>query len=80
MNPLYRDGKRALESAKQASELDKDNPVIMSALAAAYAETADYPQAVHWQERVLASPQYRNDPHMTYRLELYRKKIPYRER
>lgn len=51
----------------------------MDVLAAAYAEAGDFAEAVRWQERALADPQYRDDENMKRRLELYRKKMPYRE-
>jgi predicted Zn-dependent protease len=71
----YRDGKRAVESAKEALELDKHNAGFMDTLAAAYAEAGDFEQAVRWQEQAL---QNNNDTGFRQRLELYRKKMPYR--
>jgi tetratricopeptide (TPR) repeat protein len=74
-----RNGKRAVEVAKEAFALDKKDARIMDALAAAYAETGDFVEAVRWQQRVLEDPQYKNNAGMHSRLELFRKKKPYRE-
>jgi Tfp pilus assembly protein PilF len=71
----YRDGKRAVESAKRAIELYK-NSFTMGTLAAAYAEAGDFAQAVRWQVEAVNS---NDDDVFRQRLELYRKRMPYRE-
>jgi len=78
-DPLFRDGERAVEFAKRALDLDKDNPLMMAILAAAYAEAFEYAKAVQWQEDAMKNPRYRDNPDMQRRLDLYRMKMPYRE-
>jgi tetratricopeptide (TPR) repeat protein len=74
-----RDGKKAVESAKKALELDPKNADWMDTLAVAYAESGDFVEAVRWQEKALADPQFKNNPDLRRRLELYRNKKPYRQ-
>ncbi len=74
-----RDGKRAVELAKEAVALERSEGTIMDTLAAAYAETGNFAEAVHWQERALEDPRLRNDADVSRRLELYRKKQAYRQ-
>jgi tetratricopeptide (TPR) repeat protein len=78
-DPLFRDGERAVEFAKRALDLDKDNPLMMSVLAAAYAEAFEYAKAVQWQEHAMKNARYRDNPDMQRRLDLYHMKMPYRE-
>jgi tetratricopeptide (TPR) repeat protein len=76
-----RDGKRAIEAAKMACELThwKWSPYIET-LAAAYAETGDFPAAVKWQSKAI---EFLNDEtekqKRRVRLELYKSKKPYHE-
>ncbi|MBI3409159.1 MAG: tetratricopeptide repeat protein [Planctomycetes bacterium] len=57
--PKYRDGKRAVELAKEACELGKgESGICLSNLAAAYAEVGDFEQAVIFQERALEDKAY----------------------
>ena len=74
-----RNGKRAVELAKEALALDKNNAYYMVTLAAAYAETGNFVEAVRWQERALEDAAFRNDADPRRRLELYQKKQPYRQ-
>jgi tetratricopeptide (TPR) repeat protein len=76
----YRDGKRAVEAAKQAVAIGKEAG-MMDTLAAAYAETGDFEQAIIWQYRALQDPEFRkdNETGALRRLELYRNNIPYRD-
>jgi tetratricopeptide (TPR) repeat protein len=74
-----RDGMKALESAKQAVELDPKSANNIDTLAAAYADTGDFMEAVRWQEKALEDPQFKNDKDARRRLELYRDKKPYRQ-
>ena len=75
-----RDGKRAIEFAKKAMELDKSKANwYADTLAAAYAETGNFEEAVRWQERALEDASLKNDDDARRRLELYRKKQPYRQ-
>ena len=75
----FRDGKRALESAKKALELDEKNGLYKDAMAAAHAELGNFKEAVRWQTEALQDPLYRDDEAFRRRLELYRAKMPYRE-
>ena len=76
----YRDGKRAVEAAKQAVAIGKEAG-MMDTLAAAYAESGDFEQAIIWQYRALQDPEFRkdNETGALRRLELYRNNIPYHD-
>lgn len=76
----HRDGKRAVQSAQRALELAKGDPNLMIILAAAYAESGDYEEAVRWQERALLNPEHRDNPATKQWLEMYRNKMPYRQK
>ena len=76
-----RDGKRAIELATKACELSQwKDAHILDTLAAAYAEAGDFNQAAKWQSQASNPP----DPlaeirsEMGQRLELYRRRRPYR--
>ena len=61
-NPKFRNGKGAIQIAAQLAKATKANhPEIISTLAAAYAETGDFQNAVKWQTEAVAkaSPQTR---------------------
>ena len=75
----FRDGKRAVELALEARELDRSSGLIMDTLAAAHAEAGNFEAAVHWQQRALDDPRLKDDADARRRLELYRKKQPYRQ-
>ncbi|HMO35320.1 MAG TPA: tetratricopeptide repeat protein [Gemmatales bacterium] len=83
----YRDGKRAVELAKKAIELKgKDASAdVFAALAAAYAETGDFEQAVVEQRTAidkLKENKYTTAEEMKQaeaRLKLYEEKKPYRQ-
>lgn len=48
------DANKAIEAATKACELTFwKNPAYLGALAAAYAETGNFPEAVMWQEKSL---------------------------
>lgn len=74
-----RDGKRAVELAKEGLKLNDKDAAMMDTLAAAYAEAGKFDEAVRWQERALKDPQVKADADARHRLELYRKKQPYRQ-
>jgi tetratricopeptide (TPR) repeat protein len=74
----FRDGKRALELAQKAHKLERNNSLAIQALAAAYAETGQFAEAVRWQEHALNDNALKNDKVARNRLELYRKMQPYR--
>lgn len=78
----YRDGKTALEAAQKACELTAwKEPMYFDTLAAAYAETRDFVQAVKWQEKFLMSslPDVRLLHEGSHRLFLYQNSRPYRD-
>ena len=80
-NDGLRDGKRALELARAACELTNwKNPNYIDTLAAAYAETGDFEQAVNWETKALEFPDFieKNGQAARKRLEFYRKHQPYR--
>jgi tetratricopeptide (TPR) repeat protein len=71
-----RDGKRAVELAFKGAAVDK-SANMMDTVAAAYAEAGNFEEAVRWQQRAVDAE--KNDDFRS-RLELYRKKQPYREK
>ena len=75
-----RDGKRALENAKKACELISwKQPKCLDTLAAAYAETGAFDQAVTWEQKAIESSSKEADVKgFQERLELYKQKKPYR--
>jgi tetratricopeptide (TPR) repeat protein len=77
---LYRDGKRAVESAQRACELTHwQNPAEIEVLAAACAEAGDFGSAVKWQEKAVSLTA---DPGRVSacqkRLDVYREGKPFR--
>jgi len=77
---IYRDGKRAVESATRACKLTKWKEAFsLGTLAAAYAESGDFDAAVKCQEK--AQAMYPDDKYREKglaRLELYKAHRPYR--
>jgi tetratricopeptide (TPR) repeat protein len=82
-NGEYRDGRLALDDARRACDLSWwRNWIYLDTLAAAYAESGDYPAAVRWQ--VKATELLGDNSHAEYRglesrLELYRNGRPFCE-
>jgi len=77
-----RDGKRAVELAKKACDLTQWNDArILDTLAAAYAETGDFSEAVKWQTQALSLPEALAEDRsgMKQRLGLYQKHQAYRQ-
>ena len=81
-----RNGASAVSSATRACELAGwQSSQFLETLAAAYAESADFPEAVKWQEKALAdldvadSNSEADTKAVRDRLELYRKNLPYRD-
>jgi tetratricopeptide (TPR) repeat protein len=80
---ILRDGKKAVEEATKACELSHwKNSSYIDTLAAAYAETGDFKQAVQYEEKsiALAGPQGHELGPSQERLALYRDGKPYREK
>lgn len=78
----FRDGAKAVEYATKACELTEwKNPFHISALAAAYAETGNFAQAIEWHKKATASPDFpaSKQARATARLKLYEQGKPYRE-
>jgi tetratricopeptide (TPR) repeat protein len=75
-----RDGKRALENAKKACELTSwKQPKCLDTLAAAYAETGAFDQAITWEQKAIDSSSKDADlKGFQERLELYKQKKPFR--
>lgn len=77
-DPAYRDGKRALRLAKfGCQETSFQKAAYLDTLAAAYAESGDFGNATHWQERAC---EMKPNAAFQRRLELFRQHRPYRER
>ena len=84
----FRDGKKAFEYANKAYVLDPRDANNLENLAAAYAECGDFDQAVSWQEKALQGALEGRDKaadaddssieDFRGRLDLYKKKMPYR--
>ena len=73
-----RDGKRAVELARQACELTQwKDANHLDTLAAAYARSGDFASAVKWQTKALEDPGFRKFKEAQERLALYRAGKPY---
>jgi tetratricopeptide (TPR) repeat protein len=76
-----RDGKKAVEYATKASELTEYKlPHILSTLAAAFAESGNFDNAVEWSEKAVAMDDPENDAQLEKELASYQKKQPWREK
>jgi tetratricopeptide (TPR) repeat protein len=74
----YRDGRKAVETAERACQLSKGLEEFAT-LAAAYAETGDFEQAVAWQSKALDRGSAESKGEYKKRLDLYKNKRPYRQ-
>jgi tetratricopeptide (TPR) repeat protein len=69
----FRNGEKALELALKACELSNwSDPYHLGTLAAAYARTGDFENAIKWQGRALESPVFAKDKEAQQQLNLYR--------
>ena len=74
-----RDGPEALKLALEANNFWKgEGPYISASLAAAYAETGNFAEAVAWGEKAAKTSSADDKKQSEARLELYRQKKPYR--
>jgi Tfp pilus assembly protein PilF len=65
-----RDGKKALEMALQADKAaDGNDPIILDTLAAAYAETGDYPKALESARKALILAEQQGNKELSDRLK-----------
>jgi tetratricopeptide (TPR) repeat protein len=79
-DPEYRDGKQAVASATKACELTEwQERRWIDTLAAAYAETGDFQQAVKWQQKALSMAPDDEKEDYRSRLDLYKSGKPYHE-
>lgn len=76
-----RDGKKAIEHATRACQRTEwKNCEWIDTLAAAYAETGDFQEAIKWQEKALSMcPEDQKDD-LRSKLDLYKSGKPYREK
>ena len=79
-NAKYRNPKQAVEDAKKACELSGWNDSYsLDVLAAAYAETGDFANAVQWQTKAIERISPAAKTKLAQRLDLYEHHKPYRE-
>ncbi len=80
-NPAERDGKKAVDLAYRASiATDFQDGARLDTLAASYAETGDFDEAVRWALRAIEQHQTSADvDEYRGRLELYRARKPYHQ-
>jgi tetratricopeptide (TPR) repeat protein len=82
IEPKIRDGKKAVADSTKAVELagSKDDPMLLTTLAAAYAEAGDFESAAKWQARAVElAPSTEQKTDWQARLDLYRGRQAYRE-
>jgi len=78
----FRDGKKAVEVARQACELTEwKNNQCIDTLAACYAEAGDFDEAVKWMTKALSDADYAKQAGDVGKkmLENYKQKKPYRD-
>jgi tetratricopeptide (TPR) repeat protein len=78
----FRNGANAVEYATKACSLSKwQKPAYLTTLAAAYAESGDFDQAIRWQRKVLDLPEDAKQERdkARQRLDSYIEHKPWRE-
>ncbi len=76
-----RDGNRAISLAKKACELtDYQAAHIVSTLAAGYAETGDFEQAIEWSTKAVELGEGEIKQQLSAELDRYKEHLPWRER
>jgi len=77
----FQDGPAAVQLAQRATELSKDNPVFLDALAAAYARVGKFEQATQTAQSALTLAQQQNKLQLVdeieHRVSLYQMHQPY---
>ena len=77
-----RDGKTAVEHAREAAELTNwEDANVLDTLAAAYAEAGNFEEAVKWEIKALSFPEFAQSygEEARKRLQLYTERKPYHE-
>jgi len=78
LQPDFRDGRRAVETALKACELSEwKNPTYLDTLAASYARVGNFNDAVKWQHKALESPRPANAEAFAQRLRYYEEGKPW---
>ena len=78
-DPAFRDGNNARNYALQACELSEWKAfVAVETLAAAWAETGNFAEAIKWQEKALELAPLKYRVELRGRLDLYKSGKPYR--
>jgi len=78
----YRDGKKAVDLATIACELTKfKDAEYLDTLSCAYAEAGKFDEAIKWQKKALADPEFAKaaGPDSQAKLKLFEQKKPYRD-
>lgn len=79
-NADHRNGKQAVDDATEACKLTSWNEFnSLDTLAAAYAESSEFEQAVKWQEKALVLAPLARRADFESRLQLYRDRKPFHE-
>ena len=73
-----RDGSRAIQHARRATQLLQNNAFMLDALAAAHAEAGQFSEAVKWAEKAVQLASSGNQAALQSRLARYKQKLPYR--
>lgn len=76
----FRNGQQAVEGAKKASDLRKGKSAeFLDTLAAAYAESGDFDQAIEYEQQAISIARANVIADFEARLKLYRGRQPYRQ-